>query len=170
MFEWKDTLLLSKIISNLTWWQQEDDWTAQNPHSVGHWDNHAHGSRGTNLSNCYVAHPTNGYNDLNNSSAHNPSGILDPRKGNFHVTNPMLQDYGERHFESSKISEARSAFPSGQTLPHNGGISQRSSPFTTSFSPNRYYIYIWQLIQAKWCEKIWKWRWKWLVICSYNDF
>ncbi|XP_074330277.1 uncharacterized protein LOC141667618 [Apium graveolens] len=81
----------------------------------------------------------NRYNSRNNSFAHNLSGTLGPREGEFYnVTNPMVQGYGERNFGSSKISEARSTFPSGQTVPQNGGISQRSTPFTRSFSPSRY--------------------------------
>ncbi|KAK1354003.1 hypothetical protein POM88_047259 [Heracleum sosnowskyi] len=64
---------------------------------------------------------------------------LGPREGAFYnVTNPMMvQHYGERNFGSSRIGEAPSTFPSGQ-LPHNGGISHRSTPFTKSFSPSRY--------------------------------
>lgn len=116
-----------------------DNWTAQNPHSVDNWDGRAYGSRGTNQSSYHCTHPTNRYNNINNSSAHSPSGTLGPREGEFYnVANPMVQDYGERNFESHKTGEARSTFPSGQTLPQNGGISQRSTPFTKSLSPSRY--------------------------------
>lgn len=126
----------------MTRWQQVDDWTARNLHSVDNWDGRAYGPRGTNQSNHHFAHPTNRYNNINNSSSHNPSGTLGPRGGEFYkVANPMAQGYGERNFESNKISEARGTFPSGQTLPHNGGISQRSTPFTKSFSPSRYYLF-----------------------------
>ncbi|KAL1814127.1 hypothetical protein ACET3Z_024192 [Daucus carota] len=120
---------------------QVDDSTAQNPHAVDDWDGFAHRSRGINQSNYHLARLTNGYSNLNNSYPHDISGTLGPRKGELHsVTNPLVQDYGERHFESRKSSEARSTVPSGRSQQRNGGISQHSGTFTASFSPSRYQI------------------------------
>lgn len=119
--------------------QKMEDWTSQNPHLVNNWDGRAHGSPGIDRSNYHLANPTGGDSSLNNSSAHGPSGTFGLRK---EVTsnniNPVMQDYGESRFESSKISEARNAFPSGHAELHNGAISQRSSPSTTS--SRRYWI------------------------------
>ncbi|KAL8126570.1 hypothetical protein AgCh_013731 [Apium graveolens] len=118
-----------------------DGWTSQNPHLVDNWDGRAHGSPGIDRSNYHSANSPGGDSSLNNSSAHGPSGTLGLRKEvTRDIINSVIQDYGETRFESSKISEAPNTFPSGQTELHNGAISQRSSPSTTSFSSRRYQL------------------------------
>ncbi|XP_017242292.1 uncharacterized protein LOC108214672 isoform X2 [Daucus carota subsp. sativus] len=117
------------------------DWTPQNPLLVDNWDGHAHGYPGIDRSNYRLANPTGVASSLNSSSAHGPSGTSGLRKEVTHnINNPVMHEYGENHFDSNKISEAQSTFPTGQTELPNGAISQRSSPSTTSISPRRYQL------------------------------
>lgn len=111
----------------------------ENPHLVDNWDGRANGSPGIDRSNYQLANPPGGDSNLINCSAHAPSGTSGLRKEvSRNIINPVIQDYGESRLESSKVSEAQITFTSGQRELHNGAISQRSSPSTTSFSPRRY--------------------------------
>ncbi|XP_058008864.1 uncharacterized protein LOC110648159 isoform X2 [Hevea brasiliensis] len=108
-----------------------DESIAQRSHSIDQWNERVNGPYEVHQSVPSVGDLEDKVKSMGSTSAVHQSGTLNRE-------DPAMKSQVESHSDSSKINGTLKVLPGGQAPVDNAGLSQLSSPSTTSVSPSRY--------------------------------
>lgn len=122
-------------------WQKVDESIAQRSHSIDQWNERVHGPYEPHQSVPSVGDLEDRVKSMGITPAVQPSGMLVLHQDlKLNMEDPAIKSRVENHSVSSKINGTLKVLSGGQATIDSAGLSQLSSPSTTSFSPSRYFV------------------------------